>query len=77
VAKIDDTSDDLRRRLAELARNRASLLEAVKKDAPPLSDQQALADYNKEQEMIQEYHRWARSVASQYNLEVRVERRNP
>src|SRR5215471_12601493 len=68
VPKIDDTSDALRRRLIELAKNRASVIEdAAKRDAALPSDQQARADY---EEVFQNYQAWVRSVASQYNLVV-------
>lgn len=68
LERIDDASDDIRRRLIELANRRADLFDNAKTNpaAPMLSSQ---SDAKEIEKVITDYHNWLDSVMSRYGLE--------
>ena len=71
--RIDGPSDEIRRRLIELANRRADLLDKAKIN-PSAPAESAQSDAKELETVIADYHNWLESVMSRYGLEY-VERR--
>jgi hypothetical protein len=68
IDRIDDTSDEIRRRLVEMANRRAELIEKAKTDPSGPRDS-AESDAKEIETVITDYHKWVESVMSRYGLE--------
>ncbi len=66
--RIDDASDEIRRRLVEMANRRADLFDKAKAN-PSGPKESAQSDAKELEKVIGDYHSWVESVMSRYGLE--------